>query len=310
MDESSKQYTIFTMGNLGFFECDCMPCGLCNAPATFQWLMQNCLGELNLIYCLIYLDNIVVFSQTAQEHLHHLHVIFDRFREHNLKLKPSKCNFFKEQITYLAHWVSKEGVWPSNANLKAIAECTPPQTYTEVCAFLGLVGHYRRFIKGFACIAQPLNDLLTGEGAKRKSECVALSEDALKAFKALKQACMTAPILVFADYTKPFLLEMDASKDRLGAVLSQKQADGWYHPVAYGSRNLTPHEKNYHLTKLEFLALKWLVTKHFKGYLLYQPFLVKTDNNPLTYIMTTPNLDATGHRWVGALVHLNFKMEY
>ena len=114
---------------------------------------------------------------------------------------------------------------PINSNLKAIAECMLPQTYTEVCAFLGLVGHYQRFIKGFAHIAQPLNDLLTGEGAKRKSEHVALPEDALKVFEALKWACMTTPILVFADYTKHFLLEMDASKDGLWAVVFQKQAD-------------------------------------------------------------------------------------
>ena len=199
---------------------------------------------------------------------------------------------------------------PSNSNLKATAECALPQTYKELCAFLGLVDHHQRFIKGCAHIVQPLNDLLTGEGAKRKYEHVALSEDALKAFKALKWVCMTAPILVFADYTKPFLLEMDAAKDGLGAVLSQKQADGWYHPVIYNSRALTPHEKNYHSTKLEFLALKWAVTKHFKEYLLYQPFLVKTDNNPLTYIMMTPKLDATGHWWVGALACFNFKMEY
>ena len=110
MDESSKQYTTFTIGNLDFFECDCVPFGLCNTLATFQWLMQNCLGELNLIYCLIYLDNIVIFSHTVEEHLHHLSVIFYQFREHNLKLKPSKCNFFKEEITYLVHQVSKKGV--------------------------------------------------------------------------------------------------------------------------------------------------------------------------------------------------------
>ena len=195
----------------------------------------------------------------------------------------------------MANQVSKEGVQPSNLNLKAIAECTPPQTYTEVHAFLGLVGHYRRFIKWFTWIAQPLNDHLTGEGASKKSEWVSLSEDALKAFEALKQACMTAPALAFADYTIPFLLETDASKDGLQAVLSQKQVDGQYHPVAYGSTALTSHEKNYHSTKLEFLALKWVVTEHFKEYLPYQPFLVKTDNNPLTFIMITPNLDATGH---------------
>ena len=121
---------------------------------------------------------------------------------------------------------------------------------------------------------------------------------------------MTAPILAFVDYNKPFLLETDASKEGLGAVLSQKQEDGWYHCVAYGSRALTPHKKNYHSTKLEFLALKWAVTEYFKEYLPYQPFLVKTDNNPLTYIMMTPNLDAMGHWWVGALAQLNFKLEY
>ena len=184
--------------------------------------MQNCLGELNLIYCLIYLD-IVIFSHTAEEHLHHLHVVFDQLREHNLKLKPLKCNFFREEITYLAHWVSKDGVQPNNSNLKAIAMCALPQTYTEVHAFLGLVGHYRRFIKGFAHIAQPLSNHLTGEGASRKSECVSLSEDALKAFKVLKQVCITAPVLAFADYTKPYLLKMDVSKDGLGAVLSQNR---------------------------------------------------------------------------------------
>ena len=157
------------------------------------------------------------------------------------------------------------------------------------------MGHYRQFIKGFAQIAQPLNEHLAGEGASRKSEQVSLSEEALGAFEALKQACMNSPVLAFADYTKDFLLETDASKEGLGAVLSQKQEDGQFCSVAYGRQVLTTHEKNYHSMKLEVLALKWAVTEHFKEYLLYQPFLVKTDNNPLTYIMTTPNLDATGH---------------
>ena len=126
----------------------------------------------------------------------------------------------------------------------------------------------------------------------------------------LKKACMNSPVLAFADYTKDFLLETDASKEGLGAVLSQKQEDGWFHPVAYGSQVLTMHEKNYHSTKLEFLALKWAIMEHFKEYLLYQPFLVKTDNNPLTYIMSTPNLDATGHHWVSALAKYDFQLEY
>ena len=149
MDEALKQYTAFTVGNLGFFECDRMPFGLCNAPATFQRLMWNCMGELNFIYCLIYLDDLIVFSWTAEEHLHQLCVVFDHLRKYNLKLKPSKCSLFWEEINYLAHKVSKEGVRPSNINVKAIAEYAPPLTYMEIRAFLSLVGHYRRFIKGF-----------------------------------------------------------------------------------------------------------------------------------------------------------------
>ena len=181
--------------------------GLCNVLATFQQLMQDCLGKLNLIYCLIYLDDLIVFSRTVEEHLHQLRVVFNQLWEYNLKLKPSKCSLFKEEINYLAHWVSQQGVWPRDANLKAIAECALPQTYMEIQAFLGLVGHYRQFIKGFAGIAQPLNEHLAGEGASRKSQWMSLSKDTLEAFQALKQACVSSPILAFADYMKDFLLE-------------------------------------------------------------------------------------------------------
>ena len=237
MDEASKQYTAFTLGNLGFFKCNCMPFGLCNAPATFQWLMQNCLGKLNLIYCLIYLNDLIMFLQTTEEHLHRLHIVFDWLREYNLKLKLSKYSLFKKEIKYLAHQVSEQGVQPSDLNLKASAECALPQSYMEICTFLGLVGHYRWFIKGFAWITQSLNEHLNGEGASRKLEWVSLSEDALEAFQTLKQACMNSPILAFADYTKDFLLKTDASKEGLGVVLSQKQPDGHYYLVTYDSHS-------------------------------------------------------------------------
>ena len=200
---------LLQVGNLGFFECDCMPFGLCNAPVTFQWLMQSFLSKLNLIYCLIYLDDLIVFLQSTEEHLHQLHVVFDQLREYNLKLKPSKCSLFKEEINYLAHWVSKQGVQPSNANLKAIAECTLPWNYMEIRAFLGLIGHYRQYIKGFAWIAQLLNEHLAGEGASRKLQQVSFSEDALEVFHPLKQACMSSPVLAFANYTMDFLLKTD-----------------------------------------------------------------------------------------------------
>ena len=145
MDEESKQYTAFTLGSMGLYECESMPFGLCNAPPTFQRLMLNCLGELNLTYCLIYLDDVIIFSRTEEEHLERMHVVFDHLCEHGLKLKRSKCDVFKTEINFLAHHVSKKGVLPSKKNLEAIAECPPPDTYIKVKSFVGLVGHYRCF---------------------------------------------------------------------------------------------------------------------------------------------------------------------
>ena len=226
MDDESKQYTAFTLGSMGLYECKSMPFGLCNAPPTFQRLMLNCLGELNLTYCLIYLDDVMIFSGTEEEHLEQMRVVFDRFREHGLKLKPSKCEVFKTEINYLAHHVSERGVLPSKKNLEAIAQHPPPDTYTKVKSFVGLVGHYRHFIKEFANIAAPLYNLTSGENKDKKSEHLDLPQEAREAFDHLKAACLQAPILVFPDFGKPFLLETDASGKGLGAVLLQKQSDG------------------------------------------------------------------------------------
>ena len=308
--EESRQYTAFTVSSMGVYEFLCMLYGLCNAPATFQRLMQNTLGELNLTFTLIYLDDMIVYSRMPEEHLSRLHAIFNRFAEHGLKLKPTKCHFFKESLTYLGHEISAKGMLPGREGIKSIAEMAPPATVTGVRRFIGATGYFRRFIKNFAKIAKPLQDLLGCSNSQLKNHLVMLSEQALAAFHTLKEKCATAPVLAYADLEKPFLLEMDASGERLGAVLQQVQDDGKYHPIAYASRSLHGSEKNYHSLKLEFLALKWAMTEQFKEYLLYKPFTVKTDNNPLTYILRTPNLDATGHRWVSALADFNMKIEY
>ena len=142
MEEESKPYTVFTVGSYGFYQFERMPFGLCNAPATFQRCMQECLGELNLSYCLIYMDDIVVYARTLQDHLYRLRRVFDRFCDHRLKLKPSKCAFFKEEITYLGHRVSAEGVKPATTNIDKILDKRPPRTYTEIREFLGMVNHY------------------------------------------------------------------------------------------------------------------------------------------------------------------------
>ena len=230
--------------------------------------------------------------------------------EHGLKLKPSKCNFFHTEISYLGHKVSAARMEPGTEGLKGIAEIVPPTTYTQVRKFLGAMGYFRCFIKGYTRIAKPLNDLLQGENSKLKSQSLGLPPDALAAFHELKMKCLTAPVLAFVNFNKPFLLETDASIEGLGVVLSQKQDDGWYHPIAYASRGLKGGESRYHSSKLEFLALKWAMTDQFKEYLQYQPFLIRMDNNPLTHIMTMPNLDAVGHRWVAAMAGYNFEIEY
>ena len=181
-------------------------------------------------------------------------------------------------------------------------------------SFVGLVGHYRHFIKGFAKIAAPLYDLTSGDNDK-KSEHVDLSPDACETFDRLKAACLQAPILAFPDFNKPFLLETDASGRGLGAVLSQKQEDGRYHPIAYASCVMNETEQRYHSNKQEFLALKWAVMEQFHEYLSpyaknRNEFVVRTDNNLLTYIFSSTNLDASGQRWVACLASYNFSLEY
>ena len=186
----------------------------------------------------------------------------------------------------------------------------PPKTYTEIRRFTGMTDFFRQFIKGYSKIAKPLNDLLEGKASKLKNEELELTLEALQAFKDLKKKCMMAPILVFANFKKPFWLETDASGEGLGTVLLQESDNGQYHPVVYASWELKGGEPKYHSSKLEFLALKWTVTEQFREYLQYQPFTVRTDNNPLTYILMTPNLDALSHCWVAALAGYNMKLEY
>ena len=309
MEESSKKYTAFTVGMLGFFQCKRMPFGLCNAPATFQQLMTNCLGELNYLTCLVYLDDVVIYLSTQEEHVECLCAVLECFRLHRLKLKPLKCEFFKEKIEYLGHSVSSKGVWPSRDNLKAIVKYPEPTMYTAIKGFIGPIGHYRCFIKDFTKIADPLHEYARGDTAKKKKEPVVLNEAARNAFHKLKKFVISGPVLAYPDPNKEYLLRTDASKLGLGAVLSQKQADGRYHPVAFGRRALHGVEVNYHSMKLKFLAMKWSI-EHFQTYLLGCHFKNRTDNNPFMYLLTSPNIDTTKQKWINELVKYDLSLEY
>ena len=301
MEEDSKPLTAFTVGPLGFYECKRMPFSLTNVPATFQHLMENCLGELLLNWCIIYLDDIIVFSDNPKEHLTRLRGVFAKLAKAGLKLKPSKCEFFKTKITYLGHIVSSKGIETDPKKVDAVRNWTVPKTVTDVSSFLGFTNHYRRFIKGYANVAKPLNILVSGENASNKKASIEWTGECQIAFDKLKELCTSTPILPYANYKKPFQLHTDASDLGLGAVLYQRDDDNQQRVIAFASHSLSNSEKNYPAHKLEFLALKWVITDRFHEYLYGGQFDVYTDNNPLTYILKSAKLDATGQRWVASL---------
>ena len=227
-----------------------------------------------------------MFSKTLEEHIQRLMGVFEKLSAAGLQLKPSKCKFFKSHITYLGHMVSKDGIETDPKKVTTINEWMVPRTVTEVWSFLGFINYYQKFIPRYAHIARPINQLVSGENANKKRSLVEWAAECQQ----LKQLCSHTPILAYADYKKPFNLHTDVSERGLGAVLYQKQDDGTDHVIVYASHTLLKLEKNYDAHKLEFLALKWSVTQRFHEYLYSGHFEVYTDNNPLTYILTTAKL--------------------
>ena len=204
MAEECKAYTAFTCGPLGFYECDTMPFGATNSPATFQRLMHDCLGELNMNWCIVYLDDIIIFSDTKEEHLKRLEAVFQKLCAAGLKLKPSKCFFFREEIEYLGHVVSGKGISTNPKKIETVSKWPTPKTVYDVRSFLGFVGYYRRFIKNFSRITKPIREVITGleNQSKRaaKKTYIEWSDAADAAFEHLKTMCVSTPILAYPDY--------------------------------------------------------------------------------------------------------------
>ncbi|KAK3085220.1 hypothetical protein FSP39_000156 [Pinctada imbricata] len=316
IEDSHKERTAFTVGPLGFYEYNRMPFGLTNAPATYQRVMEECLGDLHLNICFIYLDDLIIVSKTFEEHLDRLQRVFQKLREAGLKLTPKKCHLMMKKVKYVGHVVSEEGIEPDPQKIEKVIEWPTPTSKEEVRQFLGFVGYYRKFVKDFSKIAKPLNSLLPAtrrKGTKKKKEEAmnpfTWNEEQQTAFDALKSQLMKPPILGYPDYKQPFELHTDACAKGLGAVLYQLQGDK-KRVISYASRGLSKAEQHYPAHKLEFLSLKWAVTEKFKDYLYGNQFTVYTDNNPLTYVLTSAQLDATGHRWIAALAAYNFDLKY
>lgn len=313
---ADKEKTAFVTP-MGLYEFNRMPMGLCNAPGTFQRLVESCLGDQNFETVLLYLDDIIIFSSSFEAHIDHLDLVFSRLGDFNLKVKPTKCSLFQSKVHYLGHVISEGGVSPDPGKLQAVETWVAPQNITQLRAFLGLVGYYRRFIKDFAKIAAPLNSMLWGTSKRRtqpaagKAERWAWGEMQESAFKKLKESLLQAPILAYADFQLPFVLYTDACQTGLGAVLAQVQ-EGKERVIAYASRSLRPTErndKNYSSFKLELLALKWAIAEKFRDYLAVSPFTVFTDNNPLAHL-NTATLGAVEQRWMAQLAGFQFDVRY
>ena len=231
----------------GLYEFNRMPFGLTNAPATFQRLMECCLGDLNFRTCLIYLDDVIVFARSFPEMLQRLEEVLQRLGEYGLKLKMSKCKLFQRRLTYLGHVVSAAGVEPDPEKTKVLEDwrLNPPKNSQQLQTFLGFAGYYRSFVKNFAKIAEPLYHLVGGRSPKgRKTPPFLWTERCQEAFECLISCLTSPPILGYPDFQLPFTVHVDASSTGLGAALYQTQ-EGRPIVIAYGSRSLSPAERNY-----------------------------------------------------------------
>ena len=300
--EQDKAKTAFRTSSGQLFEFNQVPFGLCNAPATFSRLMDRVLAGLHWETCLFYLDNIIVFSSTWEEHLARLRQVFERLRHANLKLRADKCTFAAKEVNYLGHPVTEEGLLPDSSLLAAIREIPPPKTATEVRSFLGLAGYYRRYVKNFVAIASPLHALT------RKDAVFHWSEECQTAFDRLKTLLTTSPITAFPDFSQAFRLYIDASTAGLGAILAQVR-DGKERIICCTSRALNQAEKSYPATKLECLAIVCAVTK-FRPYLMVMPFEVFTDHYTLQWLKTMHTGSALLHRWSAALEKYDFTVHH
>ena len=321
MEEADIPKTAFRAGSSSLFEFTCMPFGLTNAGASFCRLMEMVIGDQQFVTLLFYLDDICIFTNSADQMLDQIELVFSRLQQYQLKIKPKKSFFFQTEVSFLGHILLAKGISPNPEKVDKVWDWPVPKTSKEVHSFIGLASYYCRFIPNFAKWSKPLNTLIVppahqakvhhGEMKKLELTEFVWSKEC-QGFDTLKCALTTAPVLVYPDYTQPFILETDASLKWLGAVLSQKGKDGEVRIIAYASRSLRPSERSmrdYSSAKIELMALKWSVCEKFKDYLLGSKFTIFTDNNPLVYVKTS-KLGAAQIRWLSELALYNFNIVY
>ena len=322
MEEEDILKIAFHSGSSGLYEFTHMPFGLTNTGVSFCRLMEMCIGDQQYITLLFYLDDICIFMEMANQMLDRIELVFSCLKEFNLKIKPKKSHFFQTSVTFLGHILSADGVLPNPEKVAKIKDWPTPKTPKEAHSFIGLASYYCRFIPNFMKWAGSLHALIVPASFKQKICKGEMKKSDLpefqwilacqEGFNQLKKALMEAPVLAYPDYSKPFILETDASLKGLDAVLSQKGDDNEVHVITYASQSLRPLEKSmqdYSLAKIELKALKWSVCDKFKDYLLRSKFTVFTDNNPLCYIKSS-KLGAAQICWLSELTLYDFDIIY
>lgn len=301
ISEEDRQKTAFSTQS-GHYEFLRMPFGLKTAPATFQRAMDNILRGLQGIHCLVYLDDIIIFSASLDEHIQKLRTVFDRLKQTNLKVQLDKSEFLRKEVLYLGHTITKDGLKPNSDKIDAVLNYPIPKTTTEIRSFLGLVGYYRRYIKDFAKVTQPLTACL------KKKNRIVIDQKYIDAFDKCKELLTNAPLLQYPDYEKPFILTTDASNVAIGAVLSQGTV-GNDKPVAYASRTLSDTESRYSTIERELLAIIW-AAKHFRPYLYGRKFYIYTDHRPLAWLHSLKDPSSKLTRWRLRLQDYDFEIIY
>lgn len=298
---SDRKKTAF-ITPFGLYEFNVMPFGLNNAPATFQramaTILKGCVGR----NCFIYLDDIIVFSDSKQQHLEDLAEILEKLKTNGLKLHRKKCEFFQSSVNFLGHVISAEGIRVDNNKIKAILKYPTPTNEKELRRFLGLANYYRTFIKDFSKISEPLYKLTS------KNTKFTWNNDCQKSFASILRKLSSTPILAYPDYSKPFCLTTDASNVAVGAILSQN-IPGTGGVVAYFSRTLTKAEKNYSTFDKEALAIVSAI-KEFRHHLYGRHFDVYTDHNPLCYLNSLKDSHGRIARWLTFLQDFDFSIHY
>ena len=301
MDKEHKEKTAFITRD-GLFQFKVLPFGVANGPACFERLMETVLAGLQWKFCLVYLDDIIVYGATFEEHLMRLELVLQRLIDSGLKLKPKKCTLFQKQVEFLGYVISPAGVATDTRKIEAVEKWPVPQNVTEIKTFLGLCSYYRRFVKNFSKIAAPLYQLT------QKDQIFNWTSNCQDTFNQMKNCLTEAPILAYPDFGKEFILDTDASRLGIGGILSQVQ-DGEERVIAYASRAMNKHEQKYCVTRQELLAAVYFI-KYFKNYLYGRPFTLRVDHAAIQWIRNFKEPEGQVARWLEILGTYDFKIQH